>query len=328
MSLTLVKGDERSDMLSSVTVPAKFYSRLKTGNEIIDSLFGGDDMPGILPGSCVMATGTPGAGKTTFMLQLADSLSITEGRVLLYNANEESKAMVKLAADRIKIKGQFQISQIHEVDALIKYVLDNGIEVVVQDSLQTLQDGTLSGQRMLKSVCRKLVRLSKDHDVTVFFIGQVTKGGTAAGPMALVHEVDVHMHLGRDKETGNRILCLDKNRFGPAGVPYEFMLSAAGLDFKPADQPAEDKAPAVSRQAERKEEVLALIRWKLEAGEALSGYCFERFDVNCSGGYWRGMLRVAVEKLKREGRTLVEGRENGRLTIRLESTDKSKGACA
>lgn len=319
MSLTLVKGDEAANTLASVQVPAKFYNRLKTGNDIIDSLFGGDEMPGILPGSCVMATGTPGAGKTTFMLQLADSLSITEGRTLLYNANEESQAMVKMAADRIKIKGQFQIAQIHEVDALIRHVLDQGVEVLVQDSLQTLQDGTLSGQRLLKSVCRKLVRLSKDHDVTVFFIGQVTKGGTAAGPMALVHEVDAHMHLGRDKETGNRILCLEKNRFGPAGIPYEFMLSAHGLDFKPADRPAEAAGAApVSRQAERKNEVQTLIRQQLEAGNMLSGYCFERLGVDCSGGYWRGMLRLVVEQLKREGRAIGEARVDGRLHNFLE----------
>ncbi|MBV8068281.1 MAG: AAA family ATPase [Acidobacteriaceae bacterium] len=323
MSLTLVKGDERTELLSSVTVPAKFYNRLKTGNDVVDAMFGGDEMPGILPGACVMATGTPGAGKTTFMLQLADSLSLKEGRTLLYNANEESKAMVKLAADRIKIKGQFQIKQLHDVNQVIKHVLDEGIEVLVQDSLQTLSDGQLQGQRLLKSVCRKLVRLSKDHDVTVFVIGQVTKGGHAAGPMALVHEVDVHMHLSRDKESGNRILTLEKNRFGPAGVPYEFSLSAHGLDFKVSEAPVEPTqgslaVPSMSRQAERKHEVLKLIREKLEAGEMLSGYCFERLGVDCSGGYWRGMLRLVVEQLKREGRAVGEARVDGRLHNFLE----------
>lgn len=317
MTLTLVKGDEKTELLATVTVPAKFYNRLKTGNDIIDAMFGGDEMPGVLPGACVMATGTPGAGKTTFMLQLADSLSLHEGRVLLYNANEESKPMVKLAADRIKIKGQFQIKQIHDVNKLVEYVLENGIEVLVQDSLQTLSDGQLSGQRLLKSVCRKLVRLSKDHDVTVFVIGQVTKSGHAAGPMALVHEVDVHMHLSRDKESGNRILTLEKNRFGPAGIPYEFMLSAHGLDFKVSETPTVAEAagivPSESRQVERKKEVMKLIREKLEAGEMLSGYCFERLGVDCSGGYWRGMLRLVCEQMKKEGRNIGELRVDGRL---------------
>jgi predicted ATP-dependent serine protease len=322
MTLSLVKGDEKTELLSAVTVPEKFYTRLRTGNDIIDAMFGGDDMPGVLPGACVMATGTPGAGKTTFMLQLADSLSLHEGRVLLYNANEESKPMVKLAADRIKIKGQFQIKQLHDVNQLVQYVLDEGIEVLVQDSLQTLSDGQLSGQRLLKSVCRKLVRLSKDHDVTVFVIGQVTKSGHAAGPMALVHEVDVHMHLSRDKESGNRILTLEKNRFGPAGIPYEFMLSAHGLDFKPSETLTPGAAAAesagVSRQVERKQEVQKLIREKLERGEMLSGYCFERLGVDCSGGYWRGMLRQVVEQMKREGRAVGEARVDGRLHNFLE----------
>jgi hypothetical protein len=323
MALSLVKADENVDTLADVEVPAKYYNRLLTGVEAIDVLFGGDKMPGILPGSCAMGTGVPGAGKTTFMLQLADALEQNAGRRLLYNANEESKAMIKLAADRLGIVQQFQVSQKQEVDDLVRHVLQEGYEVLFQDSLQTLQDGQLYGQRLLKSVCRKLVRLSKDHEVTVVVVGQVTKSGVAAGPMALVHEVDVHLHLDVDPKSGNRTMVMKKNRFGPALMPYEFMLSARGLEFRPApeDAAAADQAPA-SRQTERRQEVQALVEERLRSGEPLSGYCFERLGLDCSGGYWRGMLRLVVERMKREGMRVGERKVNGRLHYFLEGEER------
>lgn len=322
MGLTLVKADEKADTLADVLVPDKYYNRVKTGIKVVDALFGDvtAGMEGLLLGSCTMVTGVPGAGKTTMMLQLGDSLATHTGRQLLYNANEESKPMIKMAADRIKVRGDFQLSQKHSVDELIAYVQEQGYEILIQDSLQTLADGTLSGQRLLKSVCRKLVRLAHDNDIVVLFVGQVTKGGEMAGPMALKHEVDAHMHLGVDRETGNRVLCMEKNRFGPAMVPYEFSLSAHGLEFRQAERPPEGSvssghgtATPPSRQVERRKEVQAFIRERLEAGDLVSGYCFERYGVDCSGGYWRGMCRLVIEQLKREGFEVGECRVDGRL---------------
>lgn len=320
MMLSLVKADDRSGELADVEVPSKFYNRDKTGIEAVDKIFGGVDMPGILPGSCTLFTGTPGAGKSTMSLQLSDALQRVAGRKVLYNANEESLAMLKMAADRIGVRGRYKVSQKGQVDALIAHVLETGTEVLVQDSLQTLEDGQLHGFRLLRTVCRKLVRLSKDHDVTVIMIGQVTKGGGFAGPMALAHEVDVHAHLSTDKESGNRVMVLTKNRFGPANEPYEFMLTARGLDFRPveaAEQKQQQEA-GMSRQAERRGDVKTVIREKLLAGEMLSGYCFERLGVDCSGGFWRGMLRLVCQEMAKEGFTIMEAKVEGRLHNFLE----------
>lgn len=51
-------------------VPQEMNEIVDTGNPHINALFAGD---GIVPGSVVMFTGSPGTGKTTLTLQLADS---------------------------------------------------------------------------------------------------------------------------------------------------------------------------------------------------------------------------------------------------------------
>jgi predicted ATP-dependent serine protease len=312
--LALVQADTETDKLSEVQVPDKFYTRLLCDIPILDLIFGNKEMPGILPGSITMVTGVPGGGKTTLMLQLADALNIAAGKRLLYNANEENKAMIKMAADRIRIRGEFSISQRHEVDDLIRYVLEQNVEVLVQDSLQTLSDGQLSGQKLLRSICRKLVRLSKDHDVTVFVVAQVTKGGQAAGPMALVHEVDVHMHIDRNRKTGARSLQMEKNRFGDANVPYEMQLGSSGIEIRAAtDDEVQEEQEAPTKTEQRRLEVQTLIRERLLAGDMLSGYDFARFSVDCSGGYWRVQVGLVCELLKQEGYRIGEVRRSGRM---------------
>ena len=66
--------------------------RCKTGIKFIDDAFGGK---GMTPSVCTLFTGTPGAGKTTLMLQLADSLT-RQGHVCLFNTAEESLYQVRL----------------------------------------------------------------------------------------------------------------------------------------------------------------------------------------------------------------------------------------
>lgn len=316
MKLSLVKADGTSNKLADVEVPDKFYNRLSTGIQVIDLIFGGELTPGILPGSCIFFTGTPGAGKSTMSLQLAEALTEVAGKRVLYNANEEHKAMLKMAADRIGIKGNFTVSQRDQIDALIEHVLEAGFDVLVQDSLQTIDDGTLRGFNLWKSVMRKLVRLTKDHDVTVITIGQVTKGGTFAGPQALAHEADVDIRLSRDKESGNRILLLEKNRFGPAGAPFEFVLSGNGLDFR-AIQAAEQQQSRPKRD-ERKDTIRGAIRGELMKGEMLSAYDYERLGDGCSGGLFRNLLFETCQAMAREGHNIMETKVEGRLHYFME----------
>ena len=310
---SLVQTNTGIDILKDIVVPKKYYSRIDLGVPILNEVFGGTDMPGILPGATCLFTGTPGAGKSTMALQLADLLQKNAGRSVLYNIGEENRFMVKMRADRLGLTGNFCISQIEEIDELIEFCDATAVEILFQDSLQSLRDGAIDGHARLKSVVKKIQAWKETSDTTVFIIGHVTKSGMFAGPNELKHDVDAHAHLKLSPETGNRVFELQKNRFGPAAIPYEFSISSAGLDFQQAP-PSSDgiDAPPTAKAAERRERIRGFIKEKLLAGEKISGYCFERLGVDCSGGFWRGMLVAACKELALEGKRIGEVRIDGR----------------
>jgi predicted ATP-dependent serine protease len=315
VTITLFKNDGKVETLRDVVVPQKFFNRMQTGVTALDTIFGGESTPGILRGTAALFTGMPGAGKSTMALQLADVLKKKTGMRIFYNVGEENKYMVKIAADRIGIEGNFDLGKIEEVDALYSFCLETRVDVLFVDSLQSMHDGDLSGAKLLKSVTKKLISLSKDYDITVIIIGHITKGGGFAGPQELVHDVDAHMHLQLNVESGNRILEMRKNRFGPSLVPYEFALSANGLDFTPLQV---DEQGTGGKIGQRREQTKALIKEQLLAGEKIGGYCFQRLGVNCSGGFWRGMLKAACDELKADGHVIGEVRIEGKAHSFLE----------
>lgn len=317
--LRLTELDNTVSVLKDVEVPEKFYQRLKTGVKVIDEIFGGEETPGVLKGETVLFTGHPGAGKSTMALQLADLFQKHAQRSVLYNIGEESDKMLKLAANRIGIDANFCVGRFEEADRLFEYVSNNGVEIVFQDSLQSMRVGDLRGARLLETLGKKIQKFSKDEDVTFFAVGQVTKGGGFAGPQALAHDLDAHAHLRLNAETGNRVFEMKKNRLGPAGMPYEFFLSANGLDFQAAPSLVEElMGTSAAKSSDRKETITNLIKEKLLDGEKISGYCFERYNVDCSGGMWRVLLMKAAQALRNEGHTVLETKINGRTHTYLE----------
>jgi predicted ATP-dependent serine protease len=325
--IPLVNTDEGElIVLKDIVVPKKFYRRIQFELPVLDELFGGTEMPGILPGSTFLFTGSPGAGKSTMCLQLADMLDQKAQVEVLYNVGEESKYMVKMRADRLGLQQQFTISHIAEIDELLQSAEDREVEVLFIDSLQSLRDGELERSALLRNIGKKVQVWAHGRDVAVFLIGHITKGGGFAGPMELKHDLDAHIHLSLDKDTGNRVFMLDKNRFGPAMMPYEFVLSSNGLDFRAlaqesskSDASSDGGGGGPSRSSSRRDEVLKFIMDKLKEGERISGYCFERLNVECSGGWWRGMVARAVKKLKDGGYTMAVSRSGGRAYDYMES---------
>ena len=72
------------------------YSRIHSGSRELDRVLG----DGIVLGSLILISGEPGIGKSTLIVQAANHIAGTYGKVL-YVSGEESEEQVKLRADRV-----------------------------------------------------------------------------------------------------------------------------------------------------------------------------------------------------------------------------------
>lgn len=312
-----------STFLCDVVVPEKYDYRVTTGLAPVDKLLGGEKEPGALIDTSILISGVPGSGKTTLTALLADSLVELGGETVLYNSTEMSKPMFARMARRMDLKGRFILSDEHDADQLVATAVAAKATVIIQDSLQTLSAGGRHGKAALEGACRRLNRAAKEYDIVVIFIAHVTKAGTIAGPESLIHEVDAHLHLAFDKKEGRRYMQMEKNRGGPAQIPYEYRLVPGGIEMMdavamPSDDGTEKAAGGGGKLAMKQAEVKDFVKKKLLEGEEISGYCFERFHVPVSGGYWRGMVRQAAVDLADAGHAVLEKKVAGRTCVYLE----------
>jgi len=174
-------------------------------------------------------TGTPGAGKTTMMLELANSMT-GKGCNVLFNTAEESLYQLKMTVERLKLRHGFKAGQETDVNKLLessKQMMDNEPGkpfFLIIDSLQCLTEGKGPGNHTAASTQRCLQKITdfcKEYYCNAIVIGQVTKNGNMAGRNVLKHMVDSMMSLSVEEKDedlmGCRILRVNKNRFGGAG---------------------------------------------------------------------------------------------------------------
>jgi DNA repair protein RadA/Sms len=234
-----IKGLKQGTNINELRVPEALRKRVKTGVEFFDQAVGGE---GLVPSGVVMLTGTPGAGKTTLMLQIADAIT-GSGHVCLYNTGEESLFQTKMVAERLGLKNGFICGQDTLVEDLLNHA-DNirkaakGKQVfILQDSLQTLDDGKYGGNTNSMTPVRcteMLTDWAKTNYGIAMFIGQVTKSGDFAGKQTILHAVDVRGQLYIDQEKksetyGERIFEVTKNRYGCSGISYVLGIKKEGL---------------------------------------------------------------------------------------------------
>jgi DNA repair protein RadA/Sms len=240
-----IPGLKQGTNILTIETPQQLRERRKVGISWFDDAVGGE---GLVPSTVMMLTGDPGVGKTTMLMQVADSLT-KQGYICLYNTGEESLYQVSMVVDRLKLKNGFICGQdimvpklLAHADSLRKKYPKKQI-VILQDSLQTLDDGYYADKdgnsrgtnsmTPLRCVCA-LTEWAKATYGIVGFIGQVNKNGEFNGKQALLHAVDVRARFFLDQreksETkGERIFQVTKNRFGCSGRSYILGMSGDGL---------------------------------------------------------------------------------------------------
>ena len=203
--------------------------RVSTGIDELDRVLGG----GLVAGSLVLLGGEPGIGKSTLLLQAADTLG-SRGVDVLYVCGEESPQQIGLRAKRLGAASE-RVRLLPELDigAVEEAVRVHEPSVLVVDSIQTAFDGDLAGAPgsvgQVRACTARLMRVAKDLGVTTLIVGHVTKDGAIAGPRVLEHMVDAVLYFEGDRDHAFRIVRAVKNRFGSSSEIGIFEMGERGL---------------------------------------------------------------------------------------------------
>ena len=214
---------------SIMEISADGAKRTSSGIGEFDRVLGG----GVVAGSLVLVGGDPGIGKSTILIQAANHLSLSAGRVL-YVSGEESAEQIKLRSNRLGIASA-DLLVVSETDILAveQHIGGTGAKCVFIDSIQTMHDPELSSAAgtvsQVRSCTATLVRLAKESGIPVFIVGHVTKEGSLAGPRVLEHMVDTVLYFEGDTHQTYRILRAVKNRFGSTDELGIFEMREEGL---------------------------------------------------------------------------------------------------
>jgi len=217
------------ELRSVSEIDLKNVHRLPSGLSEVDRLLGG----GLVPGGVVLFGGEPGIGKSTLLLQIAESLARGAGKIL-YVSGEESEGQVKLRAVRIGANSErlFVLSE-QSLARIMSAVEQVKPVVLIVDSIQTTADERVAGEagsvKQLREVSSALIQLTKAKGMTTFLVGHITKEGSFAGPKTVEHLVDVAIYLEGSRSEDVRMLRSVKNRFGATNEVAVFQMTAQGL---------------------------------------------------------------------------------------------------
>lgn len=222
---TAPAGSAVSQKLSKVVpLPQK---RVSAGIGELDRVLGG----GLIRGMVVLLGGDPGIGKSTLLLQAADTLA-ADG-IVLYVSGEESASQIKLRADRLGMRNDIDVLCETDLDRIIDEATGTRCNVLIVDSIQTILSEESAGSpgsvSQVRAATSRLTRYAKDTGVVVFIVGHVTKDGNIAGPRVLEHIVDTVLYFEGDRHEGLRLLRAVKNRFGSTNEVGVFEMGDGGM---------------------------------------------------------------------------------------------------
>ena len=197
--------------VNSIPVSAKYDNRLKTGLDELDAIFG----DGIVPGTVLTLTGTPGCGKTTFLLQLV-SLLHAAGYRTAYASGEEAIDVLANTCRRLNVSN-ILISNETNIDTLVKAT--EYTDVLIVDSFTSLVSDCVNSRAHEIYCVTELCKAAKRNNCVIGIVLHISKSGKYKGSTIIPHSVDVSIALTRQldvPEDGYSLINIDvtKNRFG------------------------------------------------------------------------------------------------------------------
>lgn len=208
---------------------------------------------GFVKGGVYLVVGEKGCGKSTLLLQASDKIA-TERRPVLYVAGEQNDKDLAQTAQRLDIKNP----HVHVEVCSDVFVVTNEIypvlkpKVIIIDSINRVRTGHDGGPgpnvsegsaTMLTEVVEWVVSFAKEKEITIFFVGHLTKAGDTAGPEGMMHDVDCllvlkhgwikdpHNPEGWIEATKNIVeISIDgKNRYGDRAAVSLMEMTSRGL---------------------------------------------------------------------------------------------------
>ena len=235
-----VKPDDDSDARRRTTnkaTPSKLksvgtgnYTRITSGISELDRVLGG----GIVLGSMILISGEPGIGKSTLIIQSANSIALNNGTVL-YVSGEESEEQVKLRADRVceNLSDNLLIFPETNIESVLAACEQTKPKFLVIDSIQTMYsdelDNTAGSITQIRACSNLLMKYAKTNNVPVFIVAHVNKSGDLAGPKTIEHMVDCVLNFVGERDRDLRILRSVKNRFGTTEEIGAFSMGSTGM---------------------------------------------------------------------------------------------------
>jgi DNA repair protein RadA/Sms len=204
-------------------------TRIPTGIGEFDRVLG----KGIVPGSTILVGGDPGVGKSTLLLWAAELIA-RRSLDVLYVSGEESAEQIALRGLRLGAtsKNLLILPEII-IERIIDQVQKLKPKLVIIDSIQTVYlDGLASAPGSVAQIregALRFTQLAKTNQISIVFIGHVTKDGALAGPKLLEHMVDVVLHMEGERAQHYRLLRAMKNRFGATDEIGVFEMAQQGL---------------------------------------------------------------------------------------------------
>jgi len=119
------------------------------------------------------------------------------------------------------------------VETICDLALTKKPKIMVIDSIQVMHVADVQSAPGSVSQVREsaayLTRFAKQHHISMFLVGHVTKDGNLAGPKVLEHCIDSSMMLEGESDGRYRTLRSHKNRFGAVNELGVFAMTEKGL---------------------------------------------------------------------------------------------------
>ena len=200
--------------------------RLSTGISELDRVLGG----GIVRGSFILLSGSPGVGKSTILLQIAQNY-----KNILYVSGEESASQLKMRSLRLNIKNDNLLMLAEtDIDSIIDVIKRSKFDLVIIDSIQTMSSQNVNSTPgsivQVRECSTALLNVAKSHNIAILAVSHVNKEGAIAGPKVLEHMVDVVLYFEGENKNSYRIIRCIKNRFGSTSEIGVFQMKQEGLE--------------------------------------------------------------------------------------------------